>query len=706
METSQVHKAGIDVRIATVTHAREIEEDMSSERTSMLARFLLPGNASSAPYYASDSTVTDKMNIVRTQRRRARVWWSHILLPCTVLAPLGILIWWIVDMARKRPSIIEASTIGGQLTNLEAKAIDFVCGAILSPLLMVLLDYLWFSSARVSVVNERPGSKAVPLASLVAASQSSQGSFNLFKIYTIFRGRTWRLALLGWLLLFSGMASRMLQNFIAYEAFDINVPGNQPVPLRYMSDAYIDSPQFNMLAIGGSASLSQAPLSVPQRSTIANQMSALLTGLNFESAASKLDKGAAYIGTNATIASLNALNSSIVSLTNVPGYRLSVECQPSEPTTLSALQMGETYFQLGLIFNCPTTPSLTCGANYAALIPGMMTIGSSQARNNEYQYIALLSNNTYAHLGYLDSFNQTNTTFTSEYGDIRGKAFNMTPSGFESTKSIMTTWGINCAIMRQEGFHNYTRQSDGTRGWKIDASSFSDEKKVVPSFLGPWQTALKYQAPISAISGIGPPIATTAGSAVQRSANWTLYALNYLYASAEAQRISYEVFALNDTSPAAAAANKSNNVTTSSSIAAREDSSPLSDYFYTVDATVAVQFYRITYIPLILMLGLISVIVAAAITAGMTLYSKDTRSGRFGREVDGVRLVVDSVAGLRDSASSMAAAGKLSTRELDDWAAKFQVRYSEVMDGRSRAGAGGGDVAIRLFRSGDEKLRE
>jgi hypothetical protein len=281
-------------------------------------------------------------------------------------------------------------------------------------------------------------------------------------------------------------------------------------------------------------------------------------------------------------------------------------------------------------------------------------------------------------LGYLESFNITKNAINSSYGEVYPTAINMTSFGFQSTKSIITTWGISCSILRQEGFLNYTRQPG--QSWAIAGSLFSDQKSVAKSFLVNWQTTLNYQAPMSSIPGIGPPLARTAGSVTDSivmaegiadkdltPVNWTVFALNYLYASGEAQRITYEV-------------------------AAKNLSRSRPNYFYNVSATTTGQQYQMTYIPLLLLLGLLSMLGAAVITSAMAFYTRNTRGTQTVREVNILRLLVDSVAGLHESAPTMAAAGELGNAELKKWATKFQVRYSEV--------AKGDDVVIRLSRSG------
>ncbi|KAL4899224.1 hypothetical protein BDW74DRAFT_183967 [Aspergillus multicolor] len=126
-------------------------------------------------------------------------------------------------------------TIGGRFTNIEAKAIDLVCAVVLAPLLMLALDYVWFNNVRVSVINEQSSgdSKGVPLPSLVEASNTSGGSFDLVKVRKLSRGRTWRLYMLSFLVLFSGAAGKLLANFIAYEAFDVETARSDFARLRY-----------------------------------------------------------------------------------------------------------------------------------------------------------------------------------------------------------------------------------------------------------------------------------------------------------------------------------------------------------------------------------------------------------------------------------------------------------------------------------------
>ncbi|KAL4992093.1 hypothetical protein BDW68DRAFT_150494 [Aspergillus falconensis] len=599
---------------------------------------------------------------IKPGKSGSRAWKTNVSLVLSILTlAIASLVLSVVHYSRQQHGgLVTPHAIGGRLSTLQAKTIDFLCAALFAPLLMLVLDYIWFSNARMSVLNEKQSSRCsggVPLPSLVEASITSAGSFDLVKLRTLIRGKTWRLYVLGLLVLLSGTASKALANFIAYEAYDVQTPRSQFARLRLLSDPYFHSPGFLQR---DSFMISDLPFTMPQKADFANQLSALLTGLRFESAVSKLDASGAYIGSNATDASLNSLDRSIVGLTNVPGYRLTTDCQVSQPQFLNSGQMGIS-FRISAMF--PDLPV------HSAVLPGADTITNPSGYSETNKYIAFSVNGS-AYLGHLDN-RLSNITMPSEFGPLPSKEFNLTRvQGFN-----YTNWGVICNINRQEGFINYTRQLTGA--WQVSETFFSKNKTVISAPLKQWQTVLDYHAPQVTISGIGPAIGETAGpdyvtdtNMDSHMVNWTTYAMNYLYASGRAQQIAFEVVASNSTN----------------------DTS--STYHYAVDATTLDQRYRITYIPLILIVGLISTMVAAALAGGLFFYTRNTTSVQTARQVDGLRFVVDSVSGLHDSAEEMAVAGDMKQGELEKWAAKFQVRYLEVREG------GGTGVVVRLARAG------
>jgi hypothetical protein len=102
------------------------------------------------------------------------------------------------------------------------------------------------------------------------------------------------------------------------------------------------------------------------------------------------------------------------------------------------------------------------------------------------------------------------------------------------------------------------------------------------------------------------------------------------------------------------------------------------------------QHYRIIYIPILLLLGLLGVLGAAAVTSAMVFHTSNAYSTRIGRVVDNLRLLVDSAAGLASVAPVLADAAELDESDLQQWAEKFQVQYYETLED--------GHIIIRLAR--------
>jgi hypothetical protein len=84
--------------------------------------------------------------------------------------------------------------MGGRFSQGVAKLIDLAYSAILAPSLMVVLNILFFTAARTSVLND--GNKVcrqqtgVPLQTVITASGLDTGSYDIFKVSELLRGRT------------------------------------------------------------------------------------------------------------------------------------------------------------------------------------------------------------------------------------------------------------------------------------------------------------------------------------------------------------------------------------------------------------------------------------------------------------------------------------------------------------------------------------
>ncbi|KAG9236253.1 hypothetical protein BJ875DRAFT_372457 [Amylocarpus encephaloides] len=603
-------------------------------------------------------------------RRSHQLWVASPVL-LTAAVPLIALIVWL-GYTRANPRLFDTfagEKIGGRLSQAQAKAIDVATGAVLAPLFMASVNHVWFESARVSVVNERSGSgsgsgRAVPLRTLVAASSTSGGSYDLLTLRALLQGKTFRLFLFALLSLLSAVSRSALGNVIAYEAYSEQnaSPSNT---LRLQRDITIDA-SFAPSNAARRVTLDLYDFTPSQNAQVAKQMVALLTELRFENAAPRLTDRT-YVGINATSQSLDALPLTVMALDDVPAYRLSVDCSPNLPTSIGVLQpLSRVDTQISLILNTTVTSNNTLfQANYPG-VPEDIQTGDGDG----YSYAAFSLGSLEAYLGHLNRFNLTNQTLPSIYGNVSYRAFNMsaTPSsgkGFTGTQTIMSVSGIRCSLFREHGLLNYTRAAgtnDSTSSWTIASIHFPDnqEKVNIPSMLTQFQTSLNFHAPGAFIGGLGPALSNSvSGSqgATVATDSFTDFALNFLYASGEAQRILYEV----------AASNKS------------ADHNP-PGFFVDITGQMTREHYRITYVPSILLLGLLCLLGASMVTGSMAMYVRKTESARAHRQVDVVRLLVDSMAGLREDHKELTRLARGGNRELDAWADGYKVRYSEVSD--------------------------
>lgn len=140
----------------------------------------------------------------------------------SALVPIMALAVWLIFASNTDRIFVSlaGSEIGGHFTQTQAKGVDFVCSALLAPLLFAGLNLIWFACARVCAVNESTCS--VPLHTLATVSTLSRGTYDPFQYYAVLRGRTWRLAALGGIALCSALGSSALGVSTIFQAFYIH----------------------------------------------------------------------------------------------------------------------------------------------------------------------------------------------------------------------------------------------------------------------------------------------------------------------------------------------------------------------------------------------------------------------------------------------------------------------------------------------------
>lgn len=539
--------------------------------------------------------------------------------------------------------LFSSAPIGGRFTQSQAKAIDLVCGAVLAPLLLVVFNYIWFTSARVAAVNELD-KKPTTLHTLSIASATATGSYNVFDIWhLIVKSRAPRLILMGCLVVFAAVANTALTNVIAYEAYTIDTQSSD-VQLQYLRDD-----QTQGVKIVDSSVSELYEFDQKQTARFSEQFTGMLTGVSIENARADLN-GSEYYLINVTTASLNALNGMIIELPDVPATKYTIDCQAEAPVDTSVTIMG-TKVSMAMTLNMTDRlPSTLINADYSGQIE---TLESSY--NERYDFLGfpagILINESY--VGFLTSFNLTNDTVESKFGTVTPVAVNMsrTNADFSGTKAIMSWWGMRCWMNQTPGTLNLHRAPNAT--WSARNYKWSNSQSNVTTewTLSNLQTALDYKAPGSTLPGIGPALAWNSDeiSSPPAGVDYETTALNLLYAECETKRIILETAATN-----------------------RSRAEP--DYFYNTTAFEQTQFYRITYVPFILFASELAVLLATMICLGLTLRTWRSESGKAMRKVDVLRLVVDSVSGLQGDGAFKDLRYSSNSR-IDDWADRYSIRY-------------------------------
>ncbi|QDS75139.1 hypothetical protein FKW77_007747 [Venturia effusa] len=637
---------------------------MSSARTSRFSRLpSMPNEYDSASkqnesveMHTLDRVADPKHQNTTSSGLKWRAYTTIVFSSCAI--PLiALVIWLVLTIPRGNPfTTFAGARIGGRLTQTQAKGVDIVCSALLAPGLMTALDYFWFACARVSAVTEGHGRAAgVPLSALSTMSVSSSGSYDFFHMNALRKGQTYRLGMLTGLVLFSAIARSAFSNIIAYEAYTEPKFTPRAGQLRSLTDSVV---QRGARLLTGSSSIAVFGYGTEQQSAVANRIAGLLTGISFSEASSQLTEEA-YIHVNATTDSMSSIAATVSSLTAVPGYRLTVDCTPDTPDLFSFVSLSESSSKMSASWSVKVDGGFTSNM-FGAGIPGALT--EIQSSYNEYYPFAAFyeQNASQVFLSFVyPGFGLINDTVSipSAYGDIHSLTQNMTGTGWMGTKKTMKIWGVRCWLNRQEGFLDLTHLP--SMEWRIDNATFSDMKTRVSSYLAPWQTNLMYRAPQSTVAGIGPALSRSATNQTTQDVDFKAFALNYLYASAEAERAVFEVAATN---------------------ASRD----LPEDFYNVAGEVNEEHYRITYIPIILLVGIIAMLLAASVVSAMAVYASKTLAARSFHEVNALRFLVDSAGGLQHEIRSIADAG-LGGGETEKWADGYKVGYESVfVDGEPR----------------------
>lgn len=279
-------------------------------------------------------------------------------------------------------------------------------------------------------------------------------------------------------------------------------------------------------------------------------------------------------------------------------------------------------------------------------------------------------------------------TMATPWGDLSSVYQNITVP-LSGAKGAYRTYSraLQCVLLRQEGLLEYRRRDD--QSWFIASSSFQEKRKLVRSFLQDWQVT-RFSGrwfPVLADvlwGGAGTVKVCPPGEDPESYINtcygykdFTTAVNNFVFASGETTRILYNV-------------------------AAVDASHDNAEYFYNVTGEVDRQFYRITYVPVLLLVALLGIIISALMVTTLVVATMKTWSWKTFRQVEITRLVVDCIgADLAKGDSTFSRLRRASDDELAEWAGRYCVGYEKFFDAQNMDGYGHPSVRLRHTTGGD-----
>ncbi|KAK8074800.1 hypothetical protein PG997_009463 [Apiospora hydei] len=413
----------------------------------------------------------------------------------------------------------------------------------------------------------------------------------------------------------------------------------------------------------------------------------MLSDIAFAGAAGRLGSDGAYVGINATRASLDQLSPNITRLEGVPAYRVSIHCDAAPNDRVSVIKFA---------YNQVTASAIVDEEDlFQAWYAGQLDAVSNEWVDFE-SWLAFNYNYNETYFMHMMRFDESNKTDSSPYGTITYTAQNMTSFRYQGTKGVMSSWGFRCHLQREFGAAALRRNRD--LSWRQEDIAWTGRQEAMEWLMADWQLALNYRSPTSmgGQPGLGPALAETAilkdpathgyktdSCSVRICLDYRTSMTNLLYAAGEIERLAYETRHANASS-------------SGSSLEGDDDNSAAAAPTHAVRATMTREAYRMTYVPLLLLCGLLSAFAAALIPFGLLVHGRRTNGVRTWREVNTLQLMADTAAALRDEyfVEQMRTAGPAGSGKL---ARTAQVRY-EVL-------GGGEEVALKLVNDAAKDQR-
>ncbi|KIW10339.1 hypothetical protein PV08_11301 [Exophiala spinifera] len=431
-------------------------------------------------------------NKSRATRARKSRWWpiprstvSKALCYASVgLIPVVLLLWLPLDIPKlKNTNIFEGSPIGGRLTLIQAKALDFVSSAVLAPFILAALHLIM---------------SGIPVYTLVEASATTPGSFDVFKLWTLCSSRSGRRMALAILTLLAAFAKSFLSNIIAYEEFMQPVDAT-PVQLRLLagpsmsstSEYQADSTHFDVKLNSTVDDFWVA--SHDQRREFAMQTTSVLQQVAWQNSNLSLNSSV-YVAVNVTTAELSAVAGSVIGLHDVRAVRATIECCPYSPSSVKYVDWSGIQ-NAGL----PAPRIELTLDNWTANVPAPLSVfkdGGSASISNSLDFLAYNMSADSIYIGSVAlisapliqrNWTKNNTVpLATPFGALQATRHNLTENANgtcdEGYVCEYLVWGLVCSIHQQQGLLNLARGTAGQK-WTIGSARWELTEEVHPKRL-------------------------------------------------------------------------------------------------------------------------------------------------------------------------------------------------------------------------------
>jgi hypothetical protein len=591
-----------------------------------------------------------------------------------------------------------AVIIGGAFSVTAAKLIDVVVSILVAPAILALANYYIFKLVRATAINERShGKRSVSVEALIEVSVTNWGSYHPGKHWTLSRTGDLRLSLVACVAILSAISFSFMSNVVAYEAVDYAII-YQNLNLEHLyvdSHSILDPSSGTVLSSGADNLTSPLPDMIDEQyAKFKGDMFGALAPLG--DTVEKLLNNHTSILFNVSDSSLDQVPSTVHRLYDVPAVRMSYACEPSkirnvtfELTGIDSIQISITAF--GDQGQDIRTYNGTVQHNLDNVLEGRHYLKARRsipqpfiAFSQQYVWLGMFfTNNSGSSPGDLLSvpspwgnvsyFVHNNTNFvenelrsTQLSDEIMNDNYN--------DMLILKFFGVVCNLWREEGTTNLTRISSNQAGlndWRSVSdpyfpSDHRDDKKtpfntIDMDFQSPLFSGLQFSSLSSGASspdiGFCPGLAATLtnsatswlGESGDQGPNFQNFADAYLYAEAKTRSVTYQLL--------------------------QSGPGQLSNRTFNVQAQgQGVQRYAITYVPWILMTGLLALGMACFIALYLVGSAWRSRALRRERILNTLRMTMDLGTVVEKELFERGLV--MSKRELDRWAEKAKVRYT------------------------------